>query len=52
MTTPVPYVSLYDRRVRMVQRAVTENSKLDDKAALALAEHVLNALDHMPEKVR
>ncbi|GAB3875246.1 DUF6307 family protein [Kibdelosporangium lantanae] len=52
MTTPVPYVSRYDRRVQLVQRALTANSELGDKAALALAEHVLNALDHMPENVR
>jgi hypothetical protein len=52
MTATTAYLSLYDRRVKLVQRALTENSKLNDKVAHELAGHVLNALDHMPEKVR
>jgi hypothetical protein len=31
---------------------VREHSKLSGEASLELAEHVLKALDHMPEKVR
>ena len=50
MTTK--YVSLYDLRVSMVQKALQAHSKLDDKASFDLAVHVLDALDHIPEKAR
>ena len=46
------YVSMYDLRVTMVQKALKEHSKLDDKTTFDLAEHVLDALDHIPEKAR
>ena len=52
MATTSVYVSQYDRRVRMVADALTQNSSLTDDAAVALAEHVLDALDHIPEKIR
>ena len=46
------YVSVHEQRVQLVAEAITENSKLSDKAAAELAKHVLYALDHIPEKVR
>jgi Family of unknown function (DUF6307) len=46
------YISHYDRRVRLVADALTQNSKLTDDAAVELAKHVLDALDHIPEKLR
>ena len=46
------YVSLYELRVMRVQKALQDHSKLDDKTAFDLAEHVLDALDHIPEKSR
>lgn len=52
MTAPTAYVSLYDQRLRLVADALTENSKLTDEVALALATHVLHAIDRIPEKVR
>jgi hypothetical protein len=52
VTATVKFVSRHDQRVQMVQRALKDHSKLSDKATLELAEHVLEALDHMPEKVR
>jgi hypothetical protein len=52
MTAPVQYISLHDQRVKLVQDALREHSKLGDKASLALAVHVLDALDYMPENVR
>jgi hypothetical protein len=52
MTNDTKYVSLYDLRVKMVQKALQDNSGLDDKTAFNLAEHVLDALDHIPEKAR
>ena len=52
MSTDIKYVSMYDLRVQMIQKALKEHSKLDDKTSFSLAEHVLDALDHIPEKVR
>jgi hypothetical protein len=46
------YVSLYDQRVALVAHALTQNSKLEEKAAAELAVHVLHAIDQIPEKVR
>jgi hypothetical protein len=52
MSGSTTYVSLYDQRVRLVADAIQQNSKISQKAATELAKHVLNALDHIPEKVR
>ncbi|HVK19788.1 MAG TPA: DUF6307 family protein [Actinokineospora sp.] len=50
--TAVAYLSRYDLRVKLVQDTLAANAKLSAKSAHALAVHVLNALDHIPEKVR
>ncbi|HET9140382.1 DUF6307 family protein [Actinophytocola sp.] len=52
MSTNGKYVSLYDLRVKMVQKALQDHSTLDDKSSFDLAVHVLDALDHIPEKSR
>lgn len=52
MTTTVEYMSRYDQRVKLVNDAVRKHSKLSEKASHELAEHILEALDHIPEKVR
>ena len=52
MSQTTTYVSVHEQRVQLVAQAITKNSKLGDKAATELAEHVLYALDHIPEKVR
>jgi hypothetical protein len=52
MTGNGTYVSLYDLRVKRVQKALQDHSDLDDKTSFELAEHVLDALDHIPEKAR
>jgi hypothetical protein len=52
MTNNGTYVSLYDLRVRMVQTALQAHSTLDDALSFDLAVHVLDALDHIPEKTR
>jgi hypothetical protein len=52
MAAKTVYISRYDQRVRLVADALTRNSKLKDEAAVELAKHVLDALDHIPEKVR
>ncbi|MCU1665086.1 MAG: hypothetical protein JWR58_5151 [Pseudonocardia sp.] len=52
MTTAAPYISLHDQRVRLVADALMRNCELEDEAAVTLAGHALDALDHIPEKVR
>ena len=52
MTNNGKYISLYDLRVSMVQKALQDHSDLDDKTSFDLAVHVLEALDHIPEKAR
>ena len=52
MTSNATYVSLYERRVKLVADALTEHSELTSRAATELAAHVLYALDHIPERVR
>jgi hypothetical protein len=52
MTTNGTYVSLYNLRVTLVQKALQNHSDLDDKVSFDLAVHVLDALDHIPEKAR
>lgn len=51
MTTK-PYVSLYDQRVAMVQHVIEQNSKFSAQKAKAMAVMVLDAIDHVPEKIR
>jgi Family of unknown function (DUF6307) len=46
------YISIYDQRVEIAAAAIRQNSKLSEKAAVALAGHVLDALNRIPEKVR
>jgi hypothetical protein len=48
MTTSTAYVSRYELRVQLVQKVLKEHSKLDDKASLDLAAHVVDALNHIP----
>jgi hypothetical protein len=52
MAVETVYVSRYDQRVKLVAKALTQNSKLTEDVAVELAKHVLDALDHIPEKVR
>jgi len=52
MTSNGTYVSLYDRRIQLVQKALRNHSKLGDKTSFNLAIHVLDALDHIPEQTR
>ena len=48
MTTST-YVSMYERRVKLVQEVLSAHTKLSEKDARGLAVH---ALDHTPERVR
>ncbi|MDT7612687.1 MAG: hypothetical protein QOG20_6455 [Pseudonocardiales bacterium] len=51
-STATIYVSVHDQRVALVADALRKHSKLSQKDAVALAGHALDALDHIPEKVR
>jgi hypothetical protein len=52
MTTTLPHTSAYERRLKMVEDVLTDQTALDGKAARDLAVRVLRALDHIPERVR
>jgi uncharacterized protein DUF6307 len=52
MSSNGTYVTVYERRIKLVAEALTAHSELNEKAAMAIAVHVLYALDHIPEKVR
>jgi hypothetical protein len=52
MSSNGTYVSVYERRVKLVAEALRANSDLTEKAAMDVAVHVLYALDHIPENVR
>lgn len=51
MTTST-YLSMYERRVKLVQEVLSAHAKLSAKDARGLAVNVLGALDHIPEHVR
>jgi len=52
MTSPTTFRSPYVQRVELVRDTIVSHSKLGDKAASELAEHVLDALNSIPEQVR
>jgi hypothetical protein len=52
MMATTEYVSLHDQRVKLIADALTSHSDLAADTALVLAKHALDALDHIPEKVR
>jgi hypothetical protein len=45
-------LSMYENRVKLVQDTLTAHGELADAPAHDLAVRVLDALDHIPEKVR
>jgi hypothetical protein len=51
MTTST-HMSVYERRLKMVEDVLIGRTELSGKAARDLAVHVLRALDHIPERVR
>jgi hypothetical protein len=51
MTTST-YLSMYERRVKLVQEVLAAHTELSAKDAQGLAMHVLGALDHIPEHIR
>ncbi|HVW42388.1 MAG TPA: DUF6307 family protein [Amycolatopsis sp.] len=52
MTSSTVYVSLYEKRVKLVQDVLKKDTKLSDEECQALAVRVLHTLDTVPEKVR
>jgi hypothetical protein len=52
MTSNTVFVSLYDKRVKLVQDVLKEHTKHSDEECHALAVRVLHTLDTIPEKVR
>lgn len=52
MTSPTTFRSPYVQRLELVKDTIVAHSKLGDKAASELAEHVLHALNSIPEKAR
>jgi hypothetical protein len=52
MTSPTTFRSPYVQRLELVRDTIVSRSKLGDKAASELAEHILHALNSIPEKVR
>ncbi|MFR9802345.1 DUF6307 family protein [Pseudonocardia sp. RS010] len=52
VTTTRPPVTPHERRVELVASAITDHSELDHDAAVALATHILQVLDHVPEHIR
>ena len=52
MASPTTLRSPYLLRVELVRDTITSHTKLGGKEASELAEHVLDALNSIPEKVR
>ena len=50
--SPMTFQSPYVQRLELVRDTIRSHSQLGDKAASELAEHVLDALNSIPEKVR
>ena len=52
MTLENPFVSRYEKRVKLIQDVVQSQTTLDDKAAYLLAVEMVRTLDTIPEKTR
>jgi hypothetical protein len=52
MASPTTFRSPYVHRLELVRDTITLHTKLGDKEASELAEHVLDTLNSIPEKVR
>jgi len=52
MVSPAKFRTPYEIRVDLVKDTIVAHSKLSDKAAGELAEHVLHAISSIPEKMR
>jgi hypothetical protein len=52
MASPTTLQSPYVHRIELIRDTITSHSKLGAKEAGELAEHVLDALNSIPEKIR
>jgi hypothetical protein len=52
MASPTTFRSPYALRLELVRDTITSHTKLGGKEAGELAEHVLDALNSIPEKIR
>jgi hypothetical protein len=52
MAAPIATRSPYFLRLELVRDTLMSHSKLKDEEASELAEHVLQALNSIPEKIR
>jgi hypothetical protein len=52
MASPTTLQSPYVHRIELIRDTLTSHSKLGSKEAGELAEHVLDALNSIPEKIR
>jgi len=52
MASPTTFRSPYARRLELVRDTIASHTKFGDKEASELAEHVLDALNSIPEKIR
>ncbi|MDT5141910.1 MAG: hypothetical protein QOE52_4569 [Mycobacterium sp.] len=52
MVSTTTFRSPYVLRLELVRDTIQSHSKLGDKEASVLAEHVLHALNSIPEKIR
>jgi hypothetical protein len=52
MASPTTFRSPYVLRLELVRDTITSHTKLGEKEASDLAEHVLQALNSIPEKIR
>lgn len=47
-----PFRSPYELRLALVTAELSKSTDIPDAAAASLAEKVLRALDHIPERIR
>ncbi|MEU3272003.1 DUF6307 family protein [Saccharomonospora sp. NPDC006951] len=52
MTSHTVFVSLYDKRVKLVQDVLNEHTNHTDEECRVLAVRVLHTLDTIPERIR
>ncbi|MBW0106574.1 DUF6307 family protein [Pseudonocardia sp. KRD291] len=52
VATAPTYLSPYDLRLSLVAAELRQSTDVPDAAATTLAEKILRALDHIPEKIR
>ena len=52
MSVETPYVSNYQRRIQLIQDVIGDSTEDPATDSASLAERILAAIDHIPERVR